>query len=1152
MAKNTVSKLSNAFSTGGGGANFEQRVQAMFLLSLLVDGFCPAMEERTKRVCFQAKCIGFDVDDLAVFTYRGQSEGKMLCQIKHSITISERDSVFQEVISAAWSDFNKEQFDREHDKIALVTAQIATGSQQALRFLYAQAWAAADENQFRDRVYLGNFSNADNRRVLDAIKTCISNASDHEPTDREMWQFCKCFMLLLFDMDCKESINRTLSASLIKCNSSYDGFLVWSRLVEYAGDCNQTAASVNRESIDDSICALFSDFESKQLPVAPIAQIDLFIPMLALIGTWNAENEFDRQSVEQISGMEYAEAESKARNMLCQNSQYLKLENGSWWKVQHKEDLLEQCKELLFDDCLERLINAAKIVFAQKSRRVTSKTPYYVDTNGEYDNSKELRKSIVTSLCWVKMTLPQLVKCNQNKIEASINEFVRNAFAEGDWVTWASLRDCLQEVAELAPDIFLKKVEWCAVYKQQEILRLFPKSNDSFFEPNYITGILWAIEALAWSPVYLISAIGALGALAALPYEKTNWSNTPMNSIVSILLPWHPQTLADSEKRKNALRCLKNDNPEVFWKVLVKLLPNKTNTTADNPKPKYLSLAIPEKITVTKAEVYEQYTYNLELAVETAEGDVEKCEILAKQIEYMQEATLLKYLGDIEKNLDSLGETEVFSLWLHLRERMAQMQPEENTVINRHRDKIQALIQAMEPGNICVKYRELYLGNRYLFDKGDFETTWKMLEYKKTQAIREIYDQYGVEETEAFGQAVNNIWDVAHKLGDSLNIEEISEIIEKYCEGKLSQPFYISCIGSFCYNFGTEKLMQTSLTQKDVSIILETLSKLSFSIELYHVVESILPEEAEYWKIANVPYGYGEDKAEELKLVVKKFVEYKRYVAAVNIAGRSKAKGVFTAQDIYNLLKLAGTENSIGMETIDDYAVQQLVGWLQEQDEISLEMKSDIEFIYLPMLDKYSQVHPHALHTRLSNDPDYFCSLIELCYKKRSEEKSNRELSKGLSERLFQILFEYKVTPGIDWNGEFHEDVFKKWMASVKAWSKENDRYAVTMHTVGAGFAYAELDDEKMPRKVIMEELNKVENEEIRRGYVIGISNKRGMHTIEPDGKPEKELAADYEERAKIAEERGYSRYSNTLREIANQYNREAAYNILRAQEEEE
>ena len=574
--------------------------------------------------------------------------------------------------------------------------------------------------------------------------------------------------------------------------------------------------------------------------------------------------------------------------------------------------------------------------------------------------------------------MPQLSKCNRNKIEVAIDGFVRNVFAEGDWMTLASLRDCLRDVAELAPDIFLKKVEWCAAYKPQEILRLFPKSNDSFFEPNYISGVLWAIEALAWSPDYLVSAIGALGALAALSYEKTNWTNTPINSIVSILLPWHPQTLADSEKRKNALLCLKNDNPEVFWKVLVKLLPNETNTTSGNPKPKYLSLVIPEKITMTKAEVYAQYTYHLELAVETADGEVEKCAILAKQIENMKETTLIKYLDGIEKKLDLFGEKEGFNLWLNLRERLAQMQPEGDTVINRHRNKIQALIQEMEPSNICVKYRELYLGNRYLFDKGDYKTTWEMLENKTTLAIREIYDQYGVEETEAFGQAVNNMWDVAHKLGASLNEEEISEIIDKYCADELSQPFYISCIGSFCHTNGAEKLMQTSLIQKDVNIVLETLSKISFSVELYHVVENILPEEAEYWKIANVPYVYGEDETEELKLVVEKLIEYKRYVAAVNIAGHSDFAGEFSAQRIYDLLILAGTEDSIGTEIIDKYAVQQLVRWLQEQDGITLEKKSDIEFIYLPILDEYSQVQPHALNTRLSNDPDYFCSRIVL------------------------------------------------------------------------------------------------------------------------------------------------------------------------------
>ena len=61
-------------------------------------------------------------------------------------------------------------------------------------------------------------------------------------------------------------------------------------------------------------------------------------------------------------------------------------------------------------------------------------------------------------------------------------------------------------------------------------------------------------------------------------------------------------------------------------------------------------------------------------------------------------------------------------------------------------ERIQMLIHVIEPKNICMKYQELYLGKRYLFDKGDYTTTWEMLEHKKTSAIKEIYDQFGVEE----------------------------------------------------------------------------------------------------------------------------------------------------------------------------------------------------------------------------------------------------------------------------------------------------------------------------------------------------------------------------------------------------------------------
>ena len=281
--------------------------------------------------------------------------------------------------------------------------------------------------------------------------------------------------------------------------------------------------------------------------------------------------------------------------------------------------------------------------------------------------------------------------------------------------------------------------------------------------------------------------------------------------------------------------------------------------------------------------------------------------------------------------------------------------------------------------------------------------------------------------------------------------------------------------------------------------------------------------------------------------LLEKLVVCKRYVTAVNIIGHSECEAVINAGCIYKLMKLAGTEESIGVETLDDYAVQKIIGWFQQQEDIDLELRSDIEFIYLPMLDDYSEVRPRALNTRLSLEPEYFCSLIELCYKERNGEKREIELNKSLSDRLYEILFQFKVIPGIDWNGNFDAKRFDYWMKTVKTWSRDNDRYEVAMHTVGSGLSYAELDEDKLPQTAVIEELNRVENEELRRGYYLGIINQRGVHWIDPEGKPELELAEDYENRANIAESRGYSRYAGILRVIGDEFKREAKSNILEA-----
>lgn len=546
-----------------------------------------------------------------------------------------------------------------------------------------------------------------------------------------------------------------------------------------------------------------------------------------------------------------------------------------------------------------------------------------------------------------------------------------------------------------------------------------------------------------------------------------------------------------------------------------------------------------------KGESHECYVYLVELAVDTARNENEKLVELIDQLGYMYEPTLTDYLECLENSFEFGTDENTFEVWLKLRECMARIEPTEGKVIYKQLDRIQQLIEKMEPTDIRVKHRECYLGNRCLFDKGNYANRWKMLEDKKLSVVKEIFDEYGSEEVERFGCAVKNVHDVANKLGRFLRPNEMSSIIEKYFIGILSKEFTINCLISFVYTQGAEKLLETSLCQMEDEFMLEILSKIPFSLQLLDVINQVLDDDTAYWEKGAMPYSCYD--AEELKIIVEKLVACKRYVTAVNIIGHSECEAVINAECIYKLMKLAGTEESIGVETLDDYAVQKIIGWFQQQEDIDLELRSDIEFIYLPMLDEYSEVRPRALNTRLSLEPEYFCSLIELFYKERNGEKREIELNKSLSDRLYEILFQFKVIPGIDWNGNFDAKRFDYWMKTVKTWSRDNDRYEVAMHTVGSGLSYAELDEDKLPQTAIIEELNRVENEELRRGYYLGIINQRGVHWIDPEGKPELELAEDYENKANIAESRGYSRYAGILRGVADAFKREAKSNILEA-----
>ncbi len=65
------------------------------------------------------------------------------------------------------------------------------------------------------------------------------------------------------------------------------------------------------------------------------------------------------------------------------------------------------------------------------------------------------------------------------------------------------------------------------------------------------------------------------------------------------------------------------------------------------------------------------------------------------------------------------------------------------------------------------------------------------------------------------------------------------------------------------------------------------------------------------------------------------------------------------------------------------------------------------------------------------------------------------------------------------------------------------------------------------------------------------IFNSRGVHTVDPSGKPELELSEKYRKQVDDVENAGYQRLASTLRDLANSYASEARRIIDEHKQEE-
>ena len=300
-----------------------------------------------------------------------------------------------------------------------------------------------------------------------------------------------------------------------------------------------------------------------------------------------------------------------------------------------------------------------------------------------------------------------------------------------DWVLWGSLNSLLPTLAEAAPGLFLEIVEATLKSSNCPFDRLFSQETNGVFGVNYLTGLLWALECIAWDGKYLNSVCITLAKLAAHDSGGAS-SNRPMNSLITILLPWLPQTCASIEKQQIAIRLLKKELPDITWQLILSLLPNTHQYSTGSYKPLWRE-TLPDFNTAIKPEDYnKQLLFYSELAVEMAGNDLSRlCELIKHltRIPKAPQDKLLQTLTDIA--ITTQDETKKLPLWNKLNEFVLFKRRFDGD--NELTRMIELIATNLAPSEPSILYRSQFLADDFLYN--DQNSTWE--EQQETRVKRQ-------------------------------------------------------------------------------------------------------------------------------------------------------------------------------------------------------------------------------------------------------------------------------------------------------------------------------------------------------------------------------------------------------------------------------
>jgi hypothetical protein len=295
---------------------------------------------------------------------------------------------------------------------------------------------------------------------------------------------------------------------------------------------------------------------------------------LCLLGGWSAEKSADREVVAQLSGRPYEEIDRDLRHLAFVNDAPV-LTIGRILKAKSPLELLDLLGGRITSDELDRFFQMAQTILATPDPQLDlpDKDRHAAQIYGKVRAESAL---LIETLCdtLVKLAVrgPDVPALAAASIEGRVSTLVRDLLYEADGIRWLSLASQLPDLAEAAPNEFLKAIEISLTKSGAPVKKLLTETDSSaLFGRCWHSGLLWALERLAWAPQRLARVSLILARLSPIQI-KGNWANSPLASLVDIFRSWFPRTAADIDQRIAVLDTLIANETDVAFDLMDKLV----------------------------------------------------------------------------------------------------------------------------------------------------------------------------------------------------------------------------------------------------------------------------------------------------------------------------------------------------------------------------------------------------------------------------------------------------------------------------------------------------------------------------------------------------------------------------------------------------